>query len=245
MTLTVFGYHSIEEMLKRAAGAATLFVSRENSRIRGLRDLAASAGVPVSEVEEAELTRLCGSPAHKGAVLALEKPPAPVTDLRGWLASFRGDAALALVLDHIMDPQNLGAILRSADQFRAELVVVPSRRSAQETEAVAKVSSGASAYVPLIVVPNIPTALDLLKEHGFWIHGADTSGEPASSADFRGRICLVLGGEGQGMRRLVREKCDLLVRIPAGGHVDSFNVSVAAGILMYEVRRQQGFPDMR
>jgi 23S rRNA (guanosine2251-2'-O)-methyltransferase len=193
-------------------------------------------------VDEAELTRLCGSPAHKGAVLALEKAPAPATDLRGWLSSFRRDTALALVLDHLMDPQNLGAILRSADQFAAEPVVVPSRRSAQETETVAKVSSGASAYVPLVVVPNIPTALDLFKENGFWIFGADIAGDPVSGADFRGRTCLVMGGEGPGMRRLVREKCDSLVRIPSAGHVDSFNVSVAAGILMYEVRRQQGFP---
>ncbi len=245
MPVTVFGYHSIEEMLKSPPGAATLFVSRDNKRIGQLKELAASARVPVSEVEEAELTRLCGSPAHKGAVLALEKAPAPSADLRAWLSSFTAEAALVVVLDHVMDPQTLGAILRSADQFGAELVVVPSRRSAQETETVAKVSSGASAYVPLVVVPNIPTAIDLLKEHGFWIHGADVSGTPAADADFRGRTCLVMGGEGQGMRRLVREKCDLLVSIPSGGHVDSFNVSVAAGILMYEVRRQQGFPGLR
>jgi 23S rRNA (guanosine2251-2'-O)-methyltransferase len=242
MAVTVFGYHSIDGMLRRSPGAATLFVSRENRRIGELRDLASSARVPISEVDEAELTRLCGSPAHKGAVLVLEKAPAPATDLRGWLESFTRDTALALVLDHVMDPQNLGAILRSADQFGAEPVVVPSRRSAQETETVAKVSSGASAYIPLIVGSNIPAALDLFKENGFWIFGADITGEPVAAADFRGRTCLVMGGEGPGMRRLVREKCDLLVRIPARGHVDSFNVSVAAGILMYEVRRQQGWP---
>jgi 23S rRNA (guanosine2251-2'-O)-methyltransferase len=244
MSLTVWGYHSIEEMLKGSPGKGTLFLSRGNKRIAGLRELADAAGVPVSEVEEAELTRLCGSPAHKGAVLILERAPTAATDLRSRLSSFHSDAGLALVLDHLADPQNLGAILRSADQFAADIVVVPSRRSAQETETVAKVSSGASAYVPLVVVPNIPTALDLLKQSGFWIYGADISGGAAAKADFRGRTCLVMGGEAEGMRRLVREKCDQLVRIPAGGHVDSFNVSVAAGILMYEIRRQQGFPGL-
>jgi 23S rRNA (guanosine2251-2'-O)-methyltransferase len=96
--------------------------------------------------------------------------------------------------------------------------------------------------VPLAVVPNIPSALETLKAKGFWIYGADMAGEPAHGKDMTGRVCLVMGSEGTGMRRLVREKCDFLVRVPAAGHVDSFNVSVAAGILLYEARRQQGFP---
>lgn len=150
-----------------------------------------------------------------------------------------------LVLDGIMDPQNLGAILRSADQFATDMVVIPSRHSAQETQTVAKVSAGASAYVPLAVVPNIPSALELLKENGFWIFGADMEGQTTDTIDFGGKVCLVLGSEGTGLRRLVRERCDFLARIPAAGHVDSFNVSVAAGILLFEARRQQGFPHMR
>jgi 23S rRNA (guanosine2251-2'-O)-methyltransferase len=142
-----------------------------------------------------------------------------------------------MVLDGITDPQNLGAILRSADQFAAELVVIPSRRSARETETVSRVSSGASVYVPLAIVPNIATALERLKESGFWIYGADIAGEPLDRVSFSEKACLVMGSEGFGMRRLVREKCDHLIRIPASGHVDSFNVSVAAGILMFEVNR--------
>jgi 23S rRNA (guanosine2251-2'-O)-methyltransferase len=245
MPSVIFGYHSIEETMKRSPGRGTLFLSRSNTRIEALREAAEAAGIPVSELEDAVLTRMCGSPAHKGAALIVEKSKAAVVDLRGWLAGYEGETALVLVLDHITDPQNLGAILRSADQLEVDVVVLPSRRSAQETETVAKVSSGASAYVPLVVVPNIPTSLALLKENGFWIYGADIEGQPAGQADFSGRTCLVMGAEGEGMRRLVRERCDQLVRIPAGGHVDSFNVSVAAGILMYEVRRQQGFPGLR
>jgi 23S rRNA (guanosine2251-2'-O)-methyltransferase len=240
---SIVGLHSIEEFLKRGKTRGTLLVSREGPRIAVLCEQAEAAGVQVSHVPDADLAAACGSEAHKGAVLVLDNPSTALHgDFRRLVAGLRGDTALCLVLDGITDPQNLGAILRSADQFRVDLVVIPSRRSAQETQTVSRVSSGASAYVPLSVVANIPTTLELLKENGFWIFGADMTGEPASSKDFKGRACIVMGSEGTGMRRLVREKCDFLVRIPAAGHVDSFNVSVATGILLYEARRQQGFP---
>ncbi len=243
MADTVFGLHAIEEFLKRGRARGTLLVSRGGERIGRLRERAEAAGVRVAESSDAELSSLCGSDAHKGAVLILEVPSTALHgDLRRQVEALASQTALCLVLDGITDPQNLGAILRSADQFRVDLVVIPSRRSAQETQTVSRVSSGASAYVPLAVVANIPSALELLKANGFWIFGADMEGEPAHGRDMKGRTCIVMGSEGSGMRRLVREKCDFLVRIPAAGHVDSFNVSVAAGILLYEARRQQGFP---
>ena len=239
----LFGFHTIEETLRKGVSGASLLVSRDNARIQKLREAAESRGVAVSEVEEGELTRLCGTDSHRGAVLVLSRAPASLQkDLRHLLSALTAETALVLVLDSITDPQNLGAILRSADQFSTDIVVIPSRHSAQETQTVAKVSAGASAYVPLAVVPNIPTALELLKEKGFWIYGADTEGETTDKLDLSGKVCLVLGSEGTGMRRLIREKCDQLVRIPAAGHVDSFNVSVATGILLFEARRQQGFP---
>lgn len=239
----LFGFHTIEETLRKGVSGASLLVSRDNARIQKLREAAESRGVAVSEVEEGELTRLCGTDSHRGAVLVLSRAPASLQkDLRHLLSALTAETALVLVLDSITDPQNLGAILRSADQFSTDIVVIPSRHSAQETQTVAKVSAGASAYVPLAVVPNIPTALELLKEKGFWIYGADTEGETTDKLDLSGKVCLVLGSEGTGMRRLIREKCDQLVRIPAAGHVDSFNVSVATGILLFETRRQQGFP---
>ena len=244
MAQHVFGYHAIEELLRRGPLEGTLLVGRSNERIARLRDLAAKAGVEVSEVDESQLTGLAGSTAHKGAVLALARgAPSPKGDLAAELESL-GDrpSAIVLVLDGVTDPQNLGAILRSADLLGVDLVLVPSRRSAQETGTVARVSAGASAYVPLVVVPNVPAALGLLKDRGFWVYGADMQGEPCHGIDLAGRVCLVLGGEGSGLHRLVRERCDALVAIPSVGHVDSFNVSVAAGILMYEVRRQQSSP---
>jgi 23S rRNA (guanosine2251-2'-O)-methyltransferase len=237
----VHGFHSIEEAIRRGAGRGTLFLSRESARIAQVRALAEKKGVPVSEVDDAELTRQCGSDAHRGALLALERPSGS-NIFRRHIESLAVEKALVLVLDGVTDPQNLGAILRSADQFRVELVVIPSRRSAQESQTVSKISSGASEYVPLAVVPNVASALELLKERGFWIYGADASGEPINRMSLEGRVCIVMGSEGAGMRRLVREKCDFLVSIPSSGHVDSFNVSVAAGILLFEARRQQGFP---
>jgi 23S rRNA (guanosine2251-2'-O)-methyltransferase len=240
----VFGYHAIEELLRRGSVEGTLLVGRQNERIERLVELARKAGVEVSEVDEPHLTGLAGSTAHKGAVLALTRG---TTSPKGELASELdriGDrpSALALVLDGLTDPQNLGAILRSADLLGVDFAVLPSRRSVQETDAVARVSAGASAYVPLVVVPNVPTALGLLKDRGFWVYGADMQGSACHGVDLTGKVCLVLGGEGAGMHRLVRERCDALIAIPSVGHVDSFNVSVAAGILLYEVRRQQGFP---
>ena len=241
----VFGFHSIEETLRKGVGGGTLFLSRENSRLSQIRALAEKKGVPVSEVQDEELTRLCGSDAHRGALLVLERAPSSQkSSLKHHLKALTGEKALVLVLDGITDPQNLGAILRSADQFQSELVIIPSRRSAQESQTVNKVSSGASEYVPLAVVPNLTSALELLKENGFWIFGADASGETTDKLDLKGKVCIVMGSEGTGMHRLIREKCDFLVSIPAAGHVDSFNVSVAAGILLFETRRQQGFPHL-
>ncbi len=133
---------------------------------------------PSPRLTTAELTRLCGSDAHRGALLVLERPSAAQkSSLKHLLRALDAESALVLVLDGITDPQNLGAILRSADQFSVDIVVIPSRRSAQESQTVSKVSSGASEYVPLAVVPNIASALEMLKESGFWIFGADAEGE--------------------------------------------------------------------
>ena len=244
MAKHVFGYHAIEELLRRGPVEGTLLVARGNERIERLVQLARKAGVEVAEVDETHLAGLVGSTAHKGAVLAVSRgAPSPKGDLAVELERLGDRAtALALVLDGVTDPQNLGAVLRSADLLGVDLVALPSRRSVQETATVARISAGASAYVPLVVVPNVPAALGILKDRGFWVYGADMRGTPCHAVDLTGRICLVLGGEGAGMHRLVRERCDALIAIPSVGHVDSFNVSVAAGILLYEVRRQQGFP---
>jgi 23S rRNA (guanosine2251-2'-O)-methyltransferase len=144
-----------------------------------------------------------------------------------------------LILDEITDPHNYGAILRSCDQFGVDMVVTRNRRTAKHADIIATTSAGAAAWVPAAEVANLPRAVDELKEAGFWIYGADAAGEAVYAKDLRGRAALVLGGEGTGISRLLREKCDALVAIPTRGRIDSLNVSVAAGILLYEARRQR------
>ncbi len=246
--MLVLGFHAIEESLRRG-GRGELLLCRRNARIARLEELAAGSGVPVRTLERRELDRIAGA-EHRGAVLRLEELPGPASHLgAGTLAerleALPGADALLLLLDGLSDPHNLGAILRSADQFAADLLLLTSRRSVRETQTVLRTSSGASLYVPVLTVPNLVRAMELARKAGFWIYGADLGGEPLDRVRFQSRTALVLGAEGPGLRRLVRERCDELVRIPARGHVDSFNVSVAAGILMYEIRRQQGFAGSR
>jgi 23S rRNA (guanosine2251-2'-O)-methyltransferase len=236
----------------------TLLLSRRNARIDTLVEIAQRRGTPVRRVAEAELDRLCGHRRHRGALLALqadppkraparrrqadpEQSPGPMPGLRSALAALPGPDALVLLLDELSDPHNLGAILRSADQFAVPLVITTARRSVSETETVVRTSAGASVYVDLLTVPNLVQAMELCKRADFWIVGADPTGESVERLKLAERVALVLGSEGRGLRRLVRERCDFLACIPQRGHVGSFNVSVAAGILMYEIRRQQGF----
>lgn len=163
------------------------------------------------------------------------------TELKSAISGIDSSDALVIILDQITDPHNLGAILRSADLFGVDLVILPARRSALVNPTVVKTSAGASNYVSITTSPNITRAVQELKKAGFWIYGADAGGTPAHLYDLTGRVALVMGSEGRGLSRLVRESCDAIISIPIHGNIDSLNVSVAAGICMYEVRRQQGF----
>ena len=148
-------------------------------------------------------------------------------------------AVLAVVTDGVTDPANLGSIARSADQFAADLMLTPRRRTARVSDTVMRMSAGAAAHVATVTVASVAAALVQLKAFGCWIYGADLKGEPLDQVRFPPRVALVVGAEGGGLHTLVRSRCDHLVRIPTAGQVDSLNVGVAAGILMYEVRRQQ------
>ena len=146
--------------------------------------------------------------------------------------------SLVIILDHIEDPQNLGAVLRSADVFAADLVIAPRKRSAPLTDAAIKASAGAAAYVPLVLVPNLAEAMRKLAKAGFWLYAADMGGASLPESDLSARTGLVLGNEGAGVSRLLRDECDFALSIPMAGHVDSLNVSAAAAVLMYEYRRR-------
>ncbi|MDR1787219.1 MAG: 23S rRNA (guanosine(2251)-2'-O)-methyltransferase RlmB [Treponema sp.] len=233
------GFHAIEEQLRSGKGCAALLVGKPGPRAKELEALAVKRRVPVNRVGTAELDRL--APGHKGIVLEAEgEAGSPDTSVEAYLADLgKTPDALVIILDEVTDPYNYGAILRSCGQFGADLVITRKRRIAGHAEAIARASAGASAWVPRAESSNLQRSIAALKDAGFWIYGAAMEGGVVWERDLRGRIALVLGGEGSGLSRLLRECCDALVSIPTLGKLDSLNVSVAAGVLMYEALRQR------
>jgi 23S rRNA (guanosine2251-2'-O)-methyltransferase len=148
--------------------------------------------------------------------------------------------SFVLILDGVTDPQNFGAILRVADGFGVELVVIPEHESVGLSPAAVKASAGAAQWVPVAQVTNLARTIEALQKKEFWVYAAASDGDAPSAVDFRGKVALVMGNEGKGIRRNVLEHCDRVITIPMSGHVDSFNVATAAAVLCYEVRRQQG-----
>ena len=235
------GFHAIEERIK--SGGSTcgpLLLAKAGPRAREIVTLAANSKIRVDRVGAFELDRL--APDNRGIALQVEDGYNEGVDvsLEEFIAGLgeRRDA-LVLILDEITDPHNYGAILRSCDQFGVDLVVSRNRRSAKHAEVISKTSAGAVSWAPQAETANLVRAADDLKEAGFWIYGADMEGEPAWEKDLRGRTALVLGSEGTGISRLLRERCDGMVGIPSRGRIESLNVSVAAGVLLYEVTRQR------
>jgi 23S rRNA (guanosine2251-2'-O)-methyltransferase len=235
------GFHAIEERIRAGGAAGPLLVAKAGPRARELVALAGEHRVRVDRVGTHELDRI--APDHRGvALLAEDTVAAPGNDISlvEFIAGLEENKdSLVVILDEITDPHNYGAILRSCDQFGADLVITRNRRTAKHAEVIAQTSAGAAAWVPAAEVANLPRAVDDLKEAGFWIYGADMAGEAVYARDLRGRAAFILGGEGAGISRLLKEKCDALVAIPTRGKLDSLNVSVAAGVLLYEARRQR------
>jgi 23S rRNA (guanosine2251-2'-O)-methyltransferase len=226
-------------------------VAKAGPRAREIIALAGEYRIRVDRVGVHELDRL--APDHRGIVL--EVPGAGIgagegtdIDLEKVRAGLEGQGSeprtdvLVVVLDEITDPHNYGAILRSCDQFGVDLVITRRRRIAKYAEIVTKTSAGAVSWVPVAETGNLNRAVQDLKNAGFWIYGADMAGEAVYTKDLRGRTALILGGEGAGISRLLRECCDAMVAIPTQGRIDSLNVSVAAGVLLYEITRQRALP---
>ena len=235
--MVIYKFHSMLEYLKKGDIRGTLLLSQQNNRNQQLVSLAEKPDVNVNiqHITRAELNHICGDKNHRGAALVLENLSIGThrkkvgrgglaNRLSEYLDALGDESTLILFLDSITDPGNLGAIIRSADQFGVKLIVIPKRKAAGETEAVIRSSSGAAAYVEIVEVANLVQALKECRKHGFWIYGADLSGELLPDIDFPNKSGLVLGSEGSGLGRLVKENCDYLVAIPAVGHVDSFNV---------------------
>ena len=237
------GRHAILAALRRGA-AGTLYVVPPLHRHREVLEAARTTGVAVEQTTSETLRRNAGA-AARGTALYLESSTRgnPTVELDEWLGE-HGDAEAApiVALDHVTDPHNVGAVLRSAYLLSVSLVVVPSRRSAAAGETVLRTSAGAARFVPVAYVSNLRNALERCRRAGWWIYGADAGGTPAVETEFAGRSVIVLGAEGKGLSPGLSKVIDETVTIPsreAGeSGVDSFNVSVAAGILMYEFRRR-------
>jgi 23S rRNA (guanosine2251-2'-O)-methyltransferase len=236
--MIVYGINPVLEALRAGRVTAVRVGQRGGGRIQELLALAAERGVRVQRVDSQLLDRLARGGVHQGVVADIDDAPADysVEELVRGTAS----AALIVVLDGVEDPHNVGAILRTADAAGANGVVMQHRRSAALGGAAAKASAGAVAHVKIAQVVNIARALDELKDSGIWTVGlADDGATNYDEIDFLMPSAIVVGAEGSGLRRLVREKCDFTARIPMSGHVSSLNVSVATGIVLFEARRQR------
>jgi 23S rRNA (guanosine2251-2'-O)-methyltransferase len=238
----IYGINPVLETLRNKGSDIRKVILAEGRRGGGaakILELAAARGVAVDTLRREELDRRAGTAAHQGVLcLCGEFAYASLENLvANRHPAFPG--SLVLLLDGIEDPQNLGSLIRSAHCFGANGVVIPRDRAAGITPAVIKASAGAAGHIPVARVVNLTHAIDILKEKGFWVYGADAGADTElGSARFEGDIGLVMGSEGKGIRPLVRKHCDILVSIPLFGKVDSLNVSVAAGILLHEIRRQ-------
>lgn len=235
------GRNAVMEALRAGRAVDSVLVARGNrsGALGGIIAQCREAGIPVKEVDGKKLDAMCGVSAHQGvAAVTAAHEYAAIEDILS-AARAKNEPPFLILCDELEDPHNLGAILRSAEAAGAHGVVIPKRRSAGLTFTVAKTACGAVEYVPVARVGSLAAAIDSLKAQGLWIYGADMDGAPWCETDFSGPVGLVIGAEGKGLGRLIREKCDFIVSLPMRGHIQSLNASVAAGILMYEVTRQR------
>jgi 23S rRNA (guanosine2251-2'-O)-methyltransferase len=230
------GIHPVAEALRAKRPLERILVAQGagGPRVQEIIDMARRAAVPVRFEPRGALDRLAGSAAHQGVVAmgAANK----YADFEAAISS-----PLVVVLDGVEDPHNLGAIIRTAHAAGAGAMIIPERRAAGVTDVVAKAAAGALEYLPITRVTNINRALEELKEKGYWIYGLDERGtETYDQVDYAAPTAFVLGGEGKGLHEQVRKHCDILVRIPMAGKISSLNVSVAAGVVLFEWKRQVG-----
>lgn len=240
----VFGWHAVKTLLMRHPQRIVVLWTqkgRDDTRMAEVMQLAGQAGVRTEQRATRDLDSLGGN--HQGIAAQLHASAPLGEGALDEILDGAGGAPFVLVLDGVTDPHNLGACLRSADAAGVNAVIVPRDRAAGMTGTVRKVACGAADTVPFIQVVNLSRTLKWLKERGLWLVGTDDDAvKPLYAADLRGPLGVVMGAEGAGMRRLTREHCDALVSIPMAGVVDSLNVSVAAGVVLFEAVRQRSAP---
>ncbi|HYC61164.1 MAG TPA: 23S rRNA (guanosine(2251)-2'-O)-methyltransferase RlmB [Thermoanaerobaculia bacterium] len=234
--MIVYGANPVMEAL-RAHPERVRFVGvtkEQRERMQKLIAAAQQANVTIRVLSNNEIAKLAGKGVHNGVVA--EVSDVVYADFHDTV--MREETKFILILDGITDPQNFGAILRVADGFGVDLVVTPEHESVGLTPGAVKASAGASQWVSVAQVTNLARSIELLKEKGYWVYAAVADGDRADKIDFRGRVALVMGSEGKGVRRNVLEHCDRTIAIPMFGHVDSLNVASATAVLCYEVVRQ-------
>jgi 23S rRNA (guanosine2251-2'-O)-methyltransferase len=238
----LFGFHAVTVRLKTAPASVVelhLDVQRRDARMRGLAERAREAGTRIVDSDAARLDKLAGNDRHQG-VVALVQPLPARHSLDDILDEVKGTPPLVLALDGVTDPHNLGACLRVADGAGVHAVIAPKDHAVGLNATVAKVASGAAETVPYVMVTNLARALGELKERDMRIVGtSDDAAQTLYDVDLSGPLAFVIGAEGKGLRQLTRTTCDTLVRIPMSGAVESLNVSVAAGVCLYEALRQR------
>ena len=234
----ICGVHAVYEALaSRRVPIERIHIAREaySGKLKEILDLAHEREVPVRKEERTVLDRMAEGAVHQGIIAVTA-----ALSYADFEVLFKAEKPVVVVLDGVEDPHNLGAVIRTAEASGASGIVVPERHSAPLSTTVVKASAGASAYVPIVRVKNLVNSIDELKERGLWVVGVDPAGAKNwTEYDYTGPVALVLGGEHRGLRRLVREHCDELVRLPMLGKIASLNISVAAAIVLYEVVRQR------
>ena len=257
--MVITGFHSIEEKLRAAGkggkGSADsnaglkLFYSKPGPRVKKILAAAKDAGITAVQTDDSKLDEMVSGldetlRDHRGIVMEIaggQKKAANLVDFDSWVKTHSAETeapCTVVILDSITDPHNVGAIIRSCDQFGASLVVIPEHNSASDiagNEVIGRTSAGASAWVPVSIVNNLVRAAEQLKNAGFWIYGADAGGQNCRKIDFAKKSVIIMGSEGTGIAQLLEKQCDTIVSIPTCGKIDSLNVSVAAGVLLYEL----------
>ena len=239
----IIGRNPVLEALKAGRPIDSVYINGEGGSLSLIARLAKEQGAVVKEAGRQKLDEISGGAAHQGVIAF--GACAEYVGIKDILdaAKAKNEPPFVIICDGIEDPHNLGAIIRTAECAGAHGVIIPKRRSASLSETVFKTSAGAASWVPVARVPNIPAAIDELKEQGLWIYGTDASGEDYTKTDLKGPIGLVIGSEGFGIGKLAASKCDFMLKLPLKGRITSLNASVAAGIFMYEVLRQREAAD--
>ncbi len=237
----IIGRNPVMEALKAGRNIDTIYVSRgeKQGSVGKIIAMARDAGILIKETDPKKLGFMCGNANHQGVIAKVAAHGYASVDDIFARAEEKDENPFIIIADEISDPHNLGAIIRSAECAGAHGVIVPKRRSATLNYTVDKTAAGALEYIPVARVSNLAAVMEELKERGVWIYGTDMEGETWCQTDLKGPLALVVGSEGKGMGRLVREHCDFILSLPLSGNINSLNASVAAGIVMYEVSRQR------